>query len=73
METGLFPDETMALRLASNTIKKSMEAIIIPVIVARVYLRKLFIFKNFSEMNFKYINKQNETAKVYMYLILLIT
>jgi hypothetical protein len=34
----------MALKLASITMKKRKEAIIMPVIVARVYLRKLFIF-----------------------------
>jgi len=37
-----------------------MEAIIIPVMVARVYLRKFFIFMGFNGMNFKYIkNKMN--------------
>jgi hypothetical protein len=44
METGLSPDATRALRLASIMIKKRIEAIIIPVMVARVYLRKFFIF-----------------------------
>jgi hypothetical protein len=44
IETGLFPDEIIAPKLASITMKKSIDAIIIPVIVARVYLRKLFIF-----------------------------
>jgi hypothetical protein len=54
--TGLFPDETMALKLASiTTMKKRIEAIIIPVMVARVYFRKFFIFKQFNGMNFKYI------------------
>jgi hypothetical protein len=42
--TGLLPDETIALKLASITTKNRMDAIIIPVIVARVYLRKLLIF-----------------------------
>jgi hypothetical protein len=50
----------MALKLASITIKKRTEAIIIPVIVARVYFKKLFIFKQFNGMNYKYIkNKMN--------------
>jgi len=41
--TGLFPDDTIALKLASITTKKRIEAIIIPVIVASVYFRKFFI------------------------------
>jgi hypothetical protein len=44
IETGLLPDDTIALKPASITMKKRMEAIIIPVMVARVYLRKFFIF-----------------------------
>jgi hypothetical protein len=43
--TGLFPEETIALKLASSTIKKRMDTIIIPVIVARVYFRKFFIIE----------------------------
>jgi hypothetical protein len=43
-DTGLLPDDTMALKLASITTKKITEAIIIPVMVASVYLRKFFIF-----------------------------
>jgi hypothetical protein len=35
----------MALMLASTTIKKRMDTIIIPVIVASVYLRKFFIIE----------------------------
>ena len=43
--TGLFPEETIALKLASITIKNRIDMIIIPVIVARVYFRKFFIFE----------------------------
>jgi len=43
MVTGLFPEETIALKLASITIKDRIDTIIIPVIVARDYLRKFFI------------------------------
>jgi hypothetical protein len=44
IDTGLLPDDKMALKLASKTTTKIIEAIIIPVMVARVYLRKFFIF-----------------------------
>jgi hypothetical protein len=56
IEAGLSPEATRALILASKTIKKRIEVIMIPVIVARVYLRKVFILKKgFNEMGFKYI------------------
>jgi hypothetical protein len=45
IETGLFPEDTIAVRLASITTKNNIEAMIIPVIVASVYLRKLFILR----------------------------
>jgi hypothetical protein len=47
IETGLFPEETIALKVASITTKKRIEAIIIPVTVASVYLRKFFILEQF--------------------------
>jgi hypothetical protein len=43
IETGFSPDATRALNPAIITIKKRIEAIIIPVMVARVYFRKFFI------------------------------
>jgi hypothetical protein len=55
IDTGLLPDDKMALKLASKTTKKIIKAIIIPVMVARVYLRKFFILKQINGMNFKYI------------------
>jgi hypothetical protein len=43
IETDLSPDAMRALRLAIRTIRKRNEVIIIPVMVAKVYLRKFFI------------------------------
>jgi hypothetical protein len=49
--------------------KKRTEAIIIPVIVARVYFRKLFIFKQFNGMNYKYIkNKMTRLMRTYEFI-----
>ena len=42
-DTGLSPDATRALSAAIIIMKKSIDVIIIPVIVANVYFRKFFM------------------------------
>jgi hypothetical protein len=42
---GLSPDIAIVLMVASSIIKKRIEMIIIPVIVASVYFRKSFILE----------------------------
>jgi hypothetical protein len=43
IEAGFSPEIIIVLRLASSMTKKRKDTIIIPVIVASVYFRKLFI------------------------------
>jgi len=42
---GFSPEETNALRVEINIIKKRIEARMIPTIVARTYFKKSFIFR----------------------------
>jgi hypothetical protein len=47
----LFPEETIAERPAIITTKNSIDRRIMPVIVAKVYLRKSFIIRQYKKFD----------------------